>query len=151
MPNPFLPRSPGGGTSTDRSASNPLNLIKPPFFAKNSAIVFEPLFSSQHQISITFVASSISSSYSFLEFHLCTCLKNHSLIGHGTLLQTFALFRSFFLANTNHLILAKIYQFWFKRISVFREKISFPLRCYRRLVIVLFNSNHFLLQICSRH
>ena len=96
MPNPFLPRSPGGGTSTDRSASNPLNLIKPPFFREKFRDRFRaPFFESTpnfdhicclfYQFKLFF--SRISPLYMF---------KNHSLIGHGTLLQTFALFRSFF-------------------------------------------------------
>ena len=103
LPNPFLPRSPGGGTSTDRSASNPLNLIKPPFSRKIPWSFSSPFFESTPNFDhicclfyqFKLFLSRISPLYMF---------KNHSLIGHGTLLQTFAPFWSFFLANTNHLI-----------------------------------------------
>ena len=125
MPNPFLPRSPGGGTSTDRSASNPLNLIKPPFFAKNSAIVFEPLFSSQHQISITFVASSISSSYSFLEFHLCTCLKTTPWLVMGPYCKLLPLFGVFFSQTPIILFSQKLTNFGLSDFRSFEKKYPF--------------------------
>jgi len=123
LPNPFLPRSPGGGTSTDRSASNPLNLIKPPFFRekfrdRSRAPFFESTRNFDHicclfyQFKLFF--SRISPLYMF---------KKPLPDWSWDLIANFCRFSEFFfLANTNHLNLAKIYQFWSKRISVFREK-----------------------------
>ena len=123
MPNPFLPRSPGGGTSTDRSASNPLNLIKPPFFAKNSAIVFEPLFRVNTKFRSHFVASSISSSYSFLEFHLCTCFKTTPWLVMGPYCKLLPFFGVFFSQTPIILFSQKLTNFGRSEFRSFEKKI----------------------------